>query len=94
MADDGALSPREQQVWALLAQGLSNKEIANQLGLAVGTVKTYLHRLYRKLRVSSRVEAALAYGARWGLAQKRAPTLGEQEPVPRREDEAAVARPS
>ncbi len=66
MADDGALSPREQQVWALLAQGLSNKEIANQLGLAVGTVKTYLHRLYRKLRVSSRVEAALAYGARWG----------------------------
>ncbi len=60
---DTRLSPRERQVWLLLVQGKSNQEIASTLGLALGTVKTYLSRLYRKLGVSSRLEAALMYYA-------------------------------
>ncbi len=60
MAQEG-LSPRERQIWALLAQGKANKEIAYRLGLSLGTVKTYTHRLYSKLGVSCRVEAVLRY---------------------------------
>ncbi len=60
MAREG-LSPRERQIWALLAQGKANKEIAYRLGLSLGTVKTYTHRLYDKLGVSCRVEAAVQF---------------------------------
>ena len=63
------LSPREQEVWHLLAQGKSNQEIALHLGVTVGTVKAYIHRLYRKLRVSNRVEAALRWTATNSTAQ-------------------------
>jgi len=55
------LSPREQEVWRLLAQGKTNQEIALHLGVTLGTVKAYIYRLYRKLRVSGRVEAALRW---------------------------------
>lgn len=58
---DGAdpdLSPRERQVLALLAQGLTAREIAADLYLSVNTVKTHTRTLYRKLGVTSRVTAA------------------------------------
>jgi len=54
-----ALSPREQEVLLLLAQGNRNKEIAAQLGVSVGTVKTHLRHIYRKLTVSDRTAAVL-----------------------------------
>ena len=41
-----ALSPREEQVWHLWAQGKTNREIARDLQISVGTVKTYVHCLY------------------------------------------------
>jgi len=57
-----SLSPREKQVWRLVAQGKTNREIAQALQISTGTVKTYLRRLYAKLGVSSRAEAARCFG--------------------------------
>jgi DNA-binding NarL/FixJ family response regulator len=54
------LSARETQVLHSLAQGLSNKEIAAALGLSVGTVKTHLRHIFRKIGVSDRTSAAVA----------------------------------
>src|SRR5690606_8499996 len=45
------LSDREFQVLALLSEGLLYKEIAERLGLTVGTVKQHIHRVYSKLHV-------------------------------------------
>lgn len=54
-----ALSTREQEVLALIALGMSNVEIGNELFLSVDTVKTYVRRLYAKLGVRNRAQAAL-----------------------------------
>jgi DNA-binding NarL/FixJ family response regulator len=51
------LSPREMDVLKLVARGLSNKEIAAQLGLVVGTVKIHVANLFAKLGVSDRTQA-------------------------------------
>ena len=59
------LSEREQEVLALLAQGLSNKEIAQRLYLSVRTVEGHLVNIYGKLDLHSRTEAAL-YAVRQG----------------------------
>ena len=51
------LTTREGEVLALLADGLSNKEIAVRLFIEVGTVKWYVHGILRKLEVDSRTRA-------------------------------------
>ena len=51
------LSEREREVLTLLASGRSNKEIANDLFVAVGTVKTHTNNIYRKLGARNRAEA-------------------------------------
>jgi DNA-binding NarL/FixJ family response regulator len=56
----GALSPREREVVRLLATGATNREISEQLGIGVETVKTLLARSYGKLGVSRRAEAIAA----------------------------------
>lgn len=53
------LTDRERDVLQLLAQGLSNKDIAQKLYLSVRTVEGHLANIYGKLRVKSRTEAAL-----------------------------------
>jgi DNA-binding NarL/FixJ family response regulator len=53
------LSFREKQVVQLIQQAKSNKEIAYELCLTVGTVKEYLYRIFRKLQVTNRTELAL-----------------------------------
>ncbi len=53
------VTPREEQVVALVAEGLSNREIAEQLGLSEHTVKKYLFRIFDKLGISTRVELVL-----------------------------------
>jgi LuxR family maltose regulon positive regulatory protein len=60
------LSARELQVLRLIAGGLSNKEIADQLFIGVGTVKWYATTIYSKLGVSSRTQA-VARAQEWGL---------------------------
>ena len=62
------LSTRERDVLELVATGLSNHEIAEQLGLAEQTVKEYVSAVLKKLQVRTRVEAALL-GARLGLGR-------------------------
>ncbi|HEY5423678.1 MAG TPA: response regulator transcription factor [Ilumatobacteraceae bacterium] len=57
--DHSALSVREQEVLALIAYGMSNAEIGKELFLSVDTVKTYVRRLYSKLGVRNRAQAAL-----------------------------------
>ena len=54
-----ALSPRERQVLQLLVQGLTNKEIAQQMHYSVGTVKNVVQRVIEKLGVSDRTQAAV-----------------------------------
>jgi len=60
------LTPREQQVAQLLAGGLTNKEIAQRLGITEHTVKFHLNGILRKLGVSTRTEAVVQ-AARLGL---------------------------
>jgi len=53
------LTPREEQVVALVADGMSNRDIAHELGLSEHTVKKYIFRIFDKLGVSTRVELVL-----------------------------------
>jgi DNA-binding NarL/FixJ family response regulator len=59
------LSPREYEVLALLAKGRFYKEIASELGITLGTVRTHQQRIYEKLHVQSRTEATVKF-LRWG----------------------------
>lgn len=51
------LTKREQEILRLLVQGLSNKEIAEQLVITTGTVKLHVSRIYDKLHCSNRIQA-------------------------------------
>ena len=62
-AGSGDLTPREQAVWALVADGLPNHEIARRLKLSANTVKFHLQHLFAKLGVKNRTEAALKYAS-------------------------------
>ena len=54
-----SLTARERQLVELVRQAKSNKEIAFELSLTVGSVKEYMYRLFRKLGVRNRTELAL-----------------------------------
>jgi DNA-binding NarL/FixJ family response regulator len=60
-ASDLRLSPREEQVLRLLAKGHRSKEIADELGVGLGTVNTYVRHIYEKLHVRSRAEAVARF---------------------------------
>jgi DNA-binding NarL/FixJ family response regulator len=53
------LTPREEQVVALVADGLTNRAVADELGLSEHTIKKYLLRIFDKVGISSRVELVL-----------------------------------
>jgi len=55
--EDSDLTTREKEILEYLADGWANEEIANRLGIALGTVKFHLDGLYRKLGVGRRTEA-------------------------------------
>ena len=52
-----ALSYREQQILSHVSKGLTNKEIADRLGLTVGTIKHDVTQLFKKMNVRNRLEA-------------------------------------
>jgi DNA-binding NarL/FixJ family response regulator len=58
-ATSDGLSAREEEVLALLALGCTNAQIAEQLFLSIDTVKTYVRRVFAKLGVSNRTQAAM-----------------------------------
>jgi len=75
------LTPREEQVVALVAEGLGNREIARELDLSAHTVKKYLYRVFEKLGISTRVELVLyavnngdPRNAEWLAGATRPPT--------------------
>jgi len=55
------LSAREKEVLDMLAEGFLYKEISDKLHLGLGTIKTYVRRIYEKLHVQSRTEAVVKY---------------------------------
>ena len=65
-AADSTLTPREQQVIVLLAEGLANKEIADRLSISLHTAKFHVDSLLRKLDAANRAEV-VREGIRRGL---------------------------
>lgn len=63
-ADVDKLTPREQEVLALLAKGCLYKEISDALGISINTMRSHLKVVYEKLHVHSRTEAALKYAGK------------------------------
>lgn len=61
------LGPKEEQMLALLSQGASTRAVARKMSHSEGTVRVYLHRLYRAIGVRNRTEAVL-----WHLNRGRA----------------------
>jgi LuxR family maltose regulon positive regulatory protein len=53
----GSLSAREREIVDLIARGLSNKEIANTLGIGAETVKSHVKSIFMKLGVDRRTQA-------------------------------------
>jgi DNA-binding NarL/FixJ family response regulator len=64
----GKLTPRELEVLQALAEGLSDKEIAERLYVGVGTVRTHITSILAKLEVQSRLQA-LVFAVRHGLVK-------------------------
>jgi DNA-binding NarL/FixJ family response regulator len=59
--DASGLTPRESEILVLMAEGLSNKEIAQKANISAGTVRIHLGHIFKKLHVRSRTEAAAKY---------------------------------
>ena len=55
------LAPREQEVLDLLSKGYAYKQIAGHMDLNIGTVRTYIRRIYEKLHVNCRTDAVVKY---------------------------------
>jgi DNA-binding NarL/FixJ family response regulator len=76
-SDSTALTARERQIVELIAEGLSNKEIASKLYIEVATVKNHVHNILEKLQVTRRGEAAarmrLVQGTRTASDEPRIP---------------------
>jgi DNA-binding NarL/FixJ family response regulator len=73
------LTPREQEVFRLIADGLSNPEIAQELYITDATVKTHVTHILQKLNLRDRVQAVvLAYQT--GLFERDAPVSRDERP--------------
>ena len=59
--ESGNLSPREQEILQMLANGLLYKEIADKIGIGKETVRTHVRHIYEKLHVRTRTEAVVKY---------------------------------
>jgi len=61
VSEEAKLTPREEEILSLLAQGFMAKEIAARLQISYFTVQTHLKKIYEKLHVHSRTEAVIRY---------------------------------
>jgi len=78
-----ALTCREREIAALMAEGLSNKLIARRLGIAVATAKNHIHSILEKWDVRSRGEAAARYRQKTeGEGEAYLPNPARSLPVP------------
>jgi DNA-binding NarL/FixJ family response regulator len=59
------VTPRQEEIWKLLVDGLSNKAIARELSLTEGTVKQHVFTLYKNLNVNNRIEAVKKAKQMW-----------------------------
>src|SRR5918911_2926026 len=66
--DRSALTSRQREILELVAQGLSNAEIANRLHLSEFTIKQHLRHAYKTLKVKNRTEAARLWSSSYGSA--------------------------
>src|ERR1700676_5085659 len=88
----GLLTKREEGVVHLVAEGMTNRDISQELKLSEHTVRNYLFRIFNKVGTSNRLELALyAIDRREGLEQQNAPAA-INEPVVARTNQAASAR--
>jgi DNA-binding NarL/FixJ family response regulator len=67
----GVLTPRQRAVLAWIARGSSNEEIATELGISVGTVKTHVHTVLRRIGARNRTEAAIVAARFYALRKGR-----------------------
>ena len=89
------LSSREWEILALVAQGLRNKRIADQLCVCESTIKTHLYSIFQKLAISSRLEATLYYYhhlKRDGASASPAPMTPLSAPPPQRHPSRPAGR--
>ena len=70
-ADEADLTARENEVLSCLAEGMSNKQVAHQLGISIRTVAVHVSNLLRKTQSASRTEAAL-----WALQRTLTADVG------------------
>jgi DNA-binding NarL/FixJ family response regulator len=68
--DSDSLSPRERDVLDLVAEGLTNRQIADQLVISESTVRSHLHNILDKLKLENRVQVA-AYALRHRSSSQR-----------------------
>jgi DNA-binding NarL/FixJ family response regulator len=61
---DKNFSPRQSQILSLMAQGLSDKEIAQKIGVRYPTVRTHIERVFRGYGVRNRTEAVAVWLSR------------------------------
>jgi DNA-binding NarL/FixJ family response regulator len=88
----GLLTKREEGVVHLVAEGMTNRDISQELKLSEHTVRNYLFRIFNKVGTSNRLELALyAIDRREGLEQQNA-AAAMNEPVVARTNQAASAR--
>jgi len=64
--DEASLTPREEEILGLIAKGYSNKLIARELDISVGTIKVHVKHLLKKLKLRTRLEAAV-----WAINSRR-----------------------
>lgn len=60
-----SLTPREQEILALVAQGKANQDIGEFLGISLRTVKVHLANIFEKLGVNRRTEAIAHISSEW-----------------------------
>lgn len=72
VGEDAGLSPREVEILAMVAQGLSNQEISERLFLTINTLKSHIRGAYRKIGATSRAQA-VAWALQHGLGPPDSP---------------------